>query len=310
MQILLMDEDPAVRVREAGALKARFEAVQCLEITSAAELESALERGDFAAVLTGDRLGWAAGRETLPLIKAHCPNVPVLMVTDVNDVPYAVEALRSGLSDYVLLRDLQRLPDALLTGIEQAQAHRQRPADLEQLRAGADHYRIAAELASDFAYTLHVPAPGQPPRLEWASGAFSRITGYSLVDVLSTGWTHFIDPQDLPLAEQHARRLAVGEPAETETMLYRIVQEALTNVTRHAQAGHVGILLERRDDRVTAIIEDDGVGFDPEEARRRGRLGLLGMSERATMLGGKLTIESSPGKGTTVFVDIPVASGS
>src|SRR5450756_503163 len=92
--------------------------------------------------------------------------------------------------------------------------------------------------------------------------------------------------------------------------VYKRQQEALTNVTRHAQAGHVGILLEQRDDRVTAIIEDDGVGFDPEEARRRGRLGLLGMSERATMLGGKLTIESSPGKGTTVFVDIPVASGS
>ena len=99
-------------------------------------------------------------------------------------------------------------------------------------------------------------------------------------------------------------------PAETETMLYRIVQEALTNVTRHAQAEHIGILVERRDDRVTAVIEDDGLGFDPDEARRRGRLGLLGMSERATMLGGKLTIESSPGKGTTVFVDIPVARGS
>ena len=72
----------------------------------------------------------------------------------------------------------------------------------------------------------------------------------------------------------------------------------------------MGILLERRDDRVTAVIEDDGLGFDPEEARRRGRLGLLGMSERATMLGGKVTVESSPGKGTTVLVDIPVASSS
>ena len=137
MQILLMDQDPAVRGRVADVLLARFEAAQCLEIDSAAELASALERGNIDAVLTGDRLGWAAGREIVPLVKAHCPDIPVLMVTDLNDVPYAVEALQSGLSDYVLLRDLPRLPDALLASLEQAQAQRQRAADLEQLRAAA-----------------------------------------------------------------------------------------------------------------------------------------------------------------------------
>jgi signal transduction histidine kinase len=95
-------------------------------------------------------------------------------------------------------------------------------------------------------------------------------------------------------------------PAEMETMLYRVVQEALTNVARHAQAQHVGIMIERRPGRVTAIIEDDGTGFDVAEAEQRGRLGLLGMRERTQMLGGKLTIESAVGKGTTIFVDIPL----
>jgi signal transduction histidine kinase len=64
-------------------------------------------------------------------------------------------------------------------------------------------------------------------------------------------------------------------------------------------------LLERRENRVLAIIEDDGVGFDPATAGENGRLGLFGMRERAEMLGGSLTIESAPGQGTTVFVEVP-----
>ncbi|RME40691.1 MAG: hypothetical protein D6796_16880, partial [Caldilineae bacterium] len=94
-------------------------------------------------------------------------------------------------------------------------------------------------------------------------------------------------------------------PPEVETALYRIVQEALTNVARHARATRVGVLLERRDDRLVAIVEDDGVGFAPEEvAQTNGRLGLFGMRERAEMLGGTLSIESEPGKGTTIFVEV------
>jgi signal transduction histidine kinase len=92
---------------------------------------------------------------------------------------------------------------------------------------------------------------------------------------------------------------------DLETALYRIVQEALTNVARHAKAQHVGVILSRRENTVSLIIEDDGLGFDVEEALRRGRLGLLGMRERSEMLGGTLTIESSPGCGATVFVHMP-----
>ena len=221
MQILVLHQDPAVRGTVARTLQARFETLQCYEITSAAQFEQALELGNFDAVLTGERLGWGSGIAVLPRIKARCADAPVLLITEVNDVPYAVEALRSGFSDYVLLRDLPRLPDALLAGLEQAQVRRQRAAELEQLQAAAEHYRIAAELASDFAYTLHMAGPHQPPRLEWASGAFSRITGYNLVDVLSTGWAHFIDPRDLPMVEEHARHLAAGEPGVVE---YRLIK--------------------------------------------------------------------------------------
>jgi signal transduction histidine kinase len=95
-------------------------------------------------------------------------------------------------------------------------------------------------------------------------------------------------------------------PEEMETTLYRLVQESLTNVVKHAHARTVSILLVRRTDRVTAIVEDDGRGFDPAEARADG-LGLVGMRERAALVGGKLTVEAAAGAGTTIAVEVPLA---
>ena len=92
-------------------------------------------------------------------------------------------------------------------------------------------------------------------------------------------------------------------PSETETTLYRIAQEALTNAARHSRATRVDVILERRDAQVVLIIEDNGVGFDPTRtpADRLG-FGLVGMQERAALVGAQLQIESAPGKGTTVLL--------
>jgi signal transduction histidine kinase len=94
-------------------------------------------------------------------------------------------------------------------------------------------------------------------------------------------------------------------PEEAETTLYRIVQEALTNVVKHAQAQNVAVLLVRRHRSVTAVIEDDGRGFGPGEEGDDG-LGFMGMSERVALLDGRLTIESSPGAGTTLVAEVTV----
>ncbi len=96
-------------------------------------------------------------------------------------------------------------------------------------------------------------------------------------------------------------------PAAVETALYRVVQEAMTNVARHAAAHRVDILVEHRGDRVMVMIEDDGAGFDPSRVERSDHFGLLGMKERAEALHGTLTLESSPGAGTTIVVEVSSA---
>jgi signal transduction histidine kinase len=93
-------------------------------------------------------------------------------------------------------------------------------------------------------------------------------------------------------------------PSDVETTLYRITQEALTNIVKHAHAKHVSIVLTRRDGSISAVIEDDGQGFSEEQGSGNG-LGLLGMHERIALVDGRLAVESSPGSGTTLSIEVP-----
>lgn len=94
--------------------------------------------------------------------------------------------------------------------------------------------------------------------------------------------------------------------ADVETALYRIVQEALTNVVKHADARHVSIVLTRKPGSVLVMIEDDGRGFDPKQPSLEG-LGLQGMRERVELLDGSFQVESASRTGTTLIVELPAA---
>lgn len=100
-------------------------------------------------------------------------------------------------------------------------------------------------------------------------------------------------------------------PATIETTVYRVVQEALTNVHKHARGTSVSLIVERRDGEVLVIIEDNGRGFNAEAVANLpggGRkLGLRGMEERATLAGGRLDIETAPDAGTTIYLHIPLS---
>ncbi|MEO8572786.1 MAG: chemotaxis protein CheB [Pyrinomonadaceae bacterium] len=121
---------------------------------------------------------------------------------------------------------------------------------------------------------------------------------------------HYGIPAELHAGNVEGRRLL----ADVETNLYRIVQEALNNVIKHAGASSVSIVVEKRRDDIVLVIEDDGKGFEAGELKPSGEsgrgLGLIGMHERAALIGGAIEIESGPGKGTTIFVRVPKGVGS
>ncbi len=109
----------------------------------------------------------------------------------------------------------------------------------------------------------------------------------------------------------HLTAFAAVERLDTakRTVLFRVAQEALTNVARHARASRVEVNIQKLPDRICMKIKDDGKSFNVERTLQTNggkRLGLLGMRERLEMVGGKFVVESSPGKGTTVQAQIPL----
>jgi signal transduction histidine kinase len=108
---------------------------------------------------------------------------------------------------------------------------------------------------------------------------------------------------DFHVGELFNKRLS----SEIELVIYRIVQEALTNIAKYANAENVSIILEYRGTKLITIVEDDGKGFDVDSVMLSAgdqNLGLFGMYERASLIGGKLTVESQLGEGTTIFLEL------
>jgi signal transduction histidine kinase len=93
-------------------------------------------------------------------------------------------------------------------------------------------------------------------------------------------------------------------PFDVEEVLYRIAQEALNNVLKHAQAKHIQVSLVQDEDHISMEITDDGIGFDPSSTHGRGRIGLANMGERALKMGGELQIDSQPGEGTRIYTEV------
>jgi signal transduction histidine kinase len=159
---------------------------------------------------------------------------------------------------------------------------------LEKLADGLmrDIHRLAWELHPGVLDDLGLEAALQRYTSEWSSNSTIPI------DFHSEG----VDTDRLPL--------------ELETALYRVTQEALNNVLKHAKARRVSVLLERRADLASLIVEDDGIGFDSDAmlqaAGTQNKLGLLGMKERIRLAGGTFNVESTIDQGTTVFVRIPL----
>ena len=164
-------------------------------------------------------------------------------------------------------------------------------------------------LADSIARELHALAVRLRPKALDDFGLSAAITSFT------EAWS----AQSGVKLDVHADIAGERLPPEVETAVYRIVQEALANVAKHSKAKHASVVVELREESVVAIIEDDGIGFDVSAVERqaaapgregRSMLGLLGIRERAALVGGTVELECAPGRGTTLFVRIPVVPPS
>jgi len=169
---------------------------------------------------------------------------------------------------------LRNLPPEMRPEVEELQ--RMTAAALEHLR------RIAMELRPAILDDL-----GLVEALRWQAEEFQKQTG-------------------VPITLRVQGRIE-RLPRQVELVLYRVAQEALTNIARHARAIRVEVTLNCSTEHLELFIADDGVGFDPEAVRRsRARsLGLIGIAERLALIGGTLEIDSAPGKGTRIRARVP-----
>ena len=159
-------------------------------------------------------------------------------------------------------------------------------AKVAAMRALVDATVVATRrIASDLRPML-LDDLGAVPAIEWLVEQFGKRCGIPV--------SLAVDPPDLELAGAQA------------TSAYRIVQEALTNVARHAQATDVRVMLRRTGDELVLAVQDDGRGFDLAAARRPNAFGLVGLRERAYLVNGRITIDSAPGEGTRVEAVLPL----
>ncbi|WP_341252316.1 GAF domain-containing sensor histidine kinase [Euzebya pacifica] len=260
--------------RDEGAI-AVLARLSAAAIETASLLAAERERANAVAGEAAARARESAHRELLGQVIAAQEAERARVSRDLHDE--IGQALTS------VLLGLRITEDGLAAGTDGQQLRREHWAEVRSLVASA--LERVRNLAFELRPTV-LDDIGLVPALNRLVSSIQQRTGIALeLDVEGLG---------------EADRL----PPEVETVLYRVVQEALTNVVRHAEATVVGIQLVADDSRVRAVVEDDGRGFDHRAAEES--LGLVGMRERASMTGGSLRVESAPGAGTVVVVEVPV----
>jgi PAS domain S-box-containing protein len=252
--------------------------------------------------------------------------------TDRKRLADALHRARVELEERVRERtaELERAMDALeaeMTRRRELARQVSAAQEAERLRVSRDLHDALGQLQAGLGLALAAArrVPGLPPaaderlaEVDRLADALARETHALAVRLRPTALDDLgLEPALRQLVADWAGRTAVAVefdaaglvdtrlPAEVETAVYRLVQEALSNVAKHSRAARVSVSAAAAGGRVSVAVEDDGVGFDPA-AGGAGRLGLVGMRERAELAGGDLVVESEPGAGTTVLARFPL----
>jgi signal transduction histidine kinase len=336
--VLFVDKseaDVALAVRE---LRRNGLAPTWERVADAMQLRAALELRRWDAVVCDSSVPHLGVFEVLALTRELAPTTPFVVISAALDDRMAVEIVRRGAVDFVSKHNLVRLAAAIVREVErpitaattpQIAAMQVAAREAEARRIAIDLHDRIGQLLAVIARSLEAAQRGDPIIRGGQLAAARGLTDEAIRNVreLSTElWPSILDDLGLLpalrwLADRYTTRLGCVVtltaddikrlPPAIETACYRIAEAALANVARHADARAVAILLRVTDAfDLELMICDDGRGFDPDAAWRRAArgesLGLVAMRERALLAGGKLTLVTAPGVGTTVRVNFAV----
>lgn len=300
-----------------------------------------LGQGGIDVVLLDLSLPDSRGLETVVKTHNQAPDVPLIILTADDNEETGSRLIREGAQDYLIKNQADRrlLKRTIRYAIERQRAkdaRRQLQLSLVTLQEEERH-RLARQLHDQVSQSLSALMLGlksfenrvkSEPTMIALLQKLQRLSSQLAQEVstlardlrpvalddlgLHAALSNYVDDwSERSGVTANLRGVAQGRlPRHIETTVYRIVQEGLTNVLKHAYARQVSVIVECRDDIALLIIEDDGCGFDSDTIAatpvRERKLGLLGMQERAALVGGTLHIESILTRGTTLYVRIPV----
>ena len=349
LRVLLLEDQPTDAELALYALGDGGIACRPTHVTNRAAFEQAFAPGRFDLVLADYSLPAYTGLQALSFVRRSDRLVPFILVSGALGEERAVEALRSGATDYVLKDGLGRLAPAVRRALAERREREHHLATSqalelseERLRALSrrllevqeeERKRLARDLHDDIgqvltALKLQLESLARgggaqlPDCVETTSHALERVRQLSLSlrplqldDLgLAAALRSHLDRQARVAGLQPHFEAAGSLPLlapEVETACFRVAQEAINNVLRHARARNLWLRLEAAGGRLVIEVRDDGVGFDLEAAKRRaaagGSLGVVGMEERAALAGGGLDVQTSPGKGTVLLANFPLS---
>lgn len=315
--------------------------VDALRVENEAEMRQALADKPWDVVISDHNLPEFSSTAALQVLKQTGLDAPFIIVSGAIGEDIAVEAMIAGADDYILKSRLPRLVPALKRSLAAAAARRKERMARQRLRQLSAHLEqvkenerkaIAREihddigglltgLTFDLAWLQNHAGGGEVAQrlhnmqtlLDQARGSVQRILRELRPPMLELGVVAALEWQAQDFSRRHGipcqfvsnrETIAVGEAISST--LFRICQEALTNIAKHAQANTVNIEVFADTANVTLEITDDGVGLAPDSQSKAGSYGLLGMRERAAGLNGWLEVNSAPGRGTSLMLSLPL----
>lgn len=351
LRILLIEDNPteALLIGEGLAELDEF-AHELVRVERLSEGVDASRASRFDVVLLDLGLPGYTGIETFREFQKQQPDVPVLVLTGLEDTQVSLLALHEGAQDYVIKRDIQSsvLGRAIRYAVERHRLGRQLERSLERLRMltvrqqnvrEQERVRISRELHDELGQKMSALKMDMswvetrlraPPTTDSIPAVQDRVlVALQLADnVIESvqrlafelrpsaldhlGLTGAIREESRRFEARTGIRMRLLLPddlkigdTEFSTMFFRVFQELLTNVARHAKAGDVSVRFAETDGELLMQVADDGIGLPPGALESNTSLGLLGMQERVAAQNGRITFESSAAEGTTVSVSVP-----